>query len=104
MHSPPSAIAEDIPSENRDAALSVIDQLIIEKPVSESEFETLVTKVKSRQTRKVPETPVSIEIPPEAPPAQANPSDCQKDRLLELWPGLNPAVRQAIVTLAESSK
>jgi hypothetical protein len=106
----PSAIAEDIPSENRDAALSVIDQLIIEKPVTESEFETLVTKVKSRQTRKVPQTPVSIEIPPQAPQAQLQPQpqlntpDCQKDRLLELWPNLNPAVRQAIVTLAESSK
>jgi hypothetical protein len=95
-HITPTLIAQQIPDERRAAALEVIDQLIIQKPVSDDEFETLLANL-SRRPGAASGAPGDSDRP------VATESDSQVDQILQLWPRLSPAMRQALLTMAQSA-
>jgi hypothetical protein len=96
-HITPTLIGQQISDNRRAAALEIIDQLIIQKPVSDDEFETLLANLSRRQPVAASGAPCDSDRP------VAPESDSQVDQILQLWPRLSPAMRQALLTMAQSA-
>lgn len=93
-HITPTLIAQQIPEERRAAALGIIDALMIQKPIGDDEFEDRLAKLSHRPTvsrQSICDDHIA-----------AN-GDSQVDQILNLWPRLSPAARQALLTLAQSA-
>ena len=82
----------------------MIDQVILEKPVDEDEFEDLLEALVCGNVATF--APVSAAPATSSPPASAMSAspDAERELLLQAWPQLNSAVRQAILTLAQAAR
>lgn len=82
----PTSIAEEIPESHRQPALALIDQLILQRPVDADRFESLLAKLSKRSSGD----------------DSGSAQDGELATLRRKWPSLPPAIRQAIMALADA--
>ena len=89
----PTLIGQQIPEDQRPAALGIIDRLLVQKAADEAEFETILANLSRQSAQKSPQA---------SGPIVPSNGDSEVDQILQLWPRLSPTVRQALLALAQS--